>query len=385
MNNTSNLEDIHNDDSDDSEFPKWAMHLETSYLLLIGIIGVPGNSLILIVQKKTQQKSSTDYLVGAMAFYELICSSVNVAVKIIMNTHAWKYIANNTVCRIHTFLIYSITFSSTYLLAAIAVDRYVKTCKPLSKICCTRVSKGMCVLLSVFGFSTGASTFVTYELDEKNECSIAPAQKAFQYNVDICVTTSIAVVVAIFTICYLNIAVTLRSRLKVRQSKIKASMRQQSGKWRVCFQVYKLKTKSVYPANQISRTTNVSTVTQNDHAADANIIETSLSLGESRTSRINSSQQNLSKSSSNRSSSRQTMAEQNLNRTTKIMFLLTIMYVVVWSVVCVCVMTDDPVLGEEMEKMARTIFMINCITNPVVFFCMSSKYRKKALSFVCRV
>ena len=149
-----------------TKMPAWVRYVEISYLSVIMLIGIPGNSLIICVQSRNRDKTSTDYFIGAMAVCELLCSSANASLRIIMNTKIWIHIASHMFCRFDLNLIYITTFTSSYLLAAIAVDRYFKTCKPLSNVYNVKTSKLICLVVVFVGFLTGISGYFVFEVDE---------------------------------------------------------------------------------------------------------------------------------------------------------------------------------------------------------------------------
>lgn len=360
-----------------SVIPLWAKCVEMSYLSLIAIIGTPGNILILIVQKSNRHKSSTDFLVITMAIYELICSSFNAPIKIIYNTSVWPHMASDTVCRIHAFLIYILTFSPTYLLGAIAVDRYVKTCRPLSNICDTKASKIVCVLMSLVGLLAAVPSILTYEMKDNYICDVSTFYRNLQYTWDQCVTTSVGLVILVFAFSYFNIAITLNSRIRKRKRKETSqttSTHDEKSAWKFVQSFQRFRQKKVTPSNHVSELNEVP-------ISDS---KQPTQTGDSKMSTAVISQASNSNANTQENATHKTMAEQTLNRTTRIMALLTMTFVVIWGVTCVCVLTEDPVLGDVLEKFSDTFFLLNCTTNPVVFFCMSSKYRKKAKSLICR-
>ena len=379
--------------TNDPGMPRWARNVEISYLIVIALIGIPGNIMILLVQKRNRGRNSTDVLIAAMAMYELVCSSLNVTIKIIMNTYFWRYIASNHVCCMQAVLVYLTTFSSTYLLAAIAVDRYVKTCKPLSGVYTVRTSKYVCAVVSVAGFLTGLSTIWTYHLDQYYECVVKEQQLQLQHYWDVAVTTSIALVFVIFTICYLSIALSLRKRVLVRKQDRVPLQEQSSGhssQFRLSNIINRLRRFKVQPRSPNQEaglsTSSVPHQSQNrvqEQTSDSCEVRvaSNVSITDVTNPREHPQPTEAPAQSTDRGpriDGRTTLVERTLNRTTKIMFVLSVFYVVVWSVVCACVMTSDAVLGLIMEKMSRTVFMVNCITNPLLFFTMSSKYRNSA-------
>lgn len=395
MKNDTDFEKVSNltlDDNNDSYFslPSWVLYLETFYLSIIMLIGIPGNVMIILVQKRNRDRSSTDYLIVVMAAYELVCSSLNAAVKIIMNTRLWLYIASDHICRLHLFLTYITTFSSTYLLAAVAIDRYVKTCKPLSNICSRQASKRICVTIAFVGFLTGISSLFVFELDDRIDCSVSIEHKQFQSIWDMVIIASTAIVLAIFIFSYVNIAVTLRKRVRVRNRKKKQrqeTSNNQPRKFTLNGILRKIGRGKVVPTTETVRAADTSVFTSSgtnrppSNCAD----DGESSQRESCFSSYRVLEERPVHHGNARAANRPaTLAEETVNRTTLMLFLLTVIYAVTFTFTNIFVMTADAILGRVLEKLCKSLLMINCITNPVFFFCMSSKYRTSAKRLLFR-
>jgi len=73
-----------------------------------------------------------------------------------------------------------------------------------------------------------------------------------------------------------------------------------------------------------------------------------------------------------------TLAEETVIRTTLMLFVLTVSYAITFTVANIFVMTANAVLSHIIAKVFASLLIINCITHPVCFFCMSSKYRESA-------
>lgn len=382
----------------------WAQIFEVSYLSTVAAIGTPGNTLILLVQKRNREKSSTDYLVTAMAFHELLCSSINAAIKLFMHTgRIWQSFASDTFCRIHYFTMFANTLSSTYLLGAIAVDRYIKTCKPTCSYYTTTTSKCVCIGLSVVAFMLSITTLVTYHLTDNFICAIAKDLNYIQYNNNIFVLSSIGIVGVIFVACYTSIALTLRKRVRNRKRVLvnqqEPSTSQTTSQRSASIWLAKLRRKktSIEPQSSPSQ---MNAKSMSEHP----IPENGTLEAEFENREKNHKIPNTRKVSNNRSDSHQNktsrdnqqetqirkpnhniaMVERTVSRTTLIMFLISVIFVVVWTLVSLSALSNDTLLGYVIGRYSNTIFMINCITNPAVFFCMSSKYRSVAKSILCR-
>lgn len=369
------------------ELAWWVAVIEISYLSIITAIGIPGNCFIIYAHKMNREKSSTDYLIAVMAMYELFCSTVNSLTKIFQNTKAWEYIASDTVCRIHMVFMYITAFASPYLLAAIAVDRYFKTCQPLRNMYTIRTSKIICVIVSIAAFLTGWTTLLTFEVDETFTCVIAKENVDFQLKWDMVVVSSTAIVFAIFIFSYVNIGIELHRRIRARRRPRKQNGEDSSTTFsdrHPLVAVWKRLKSKVEPVRGSSQqTASVDQVrgkcNQDSVVAfqtcDSSVQDSNTNQGPQHNIRADSRCTSYTVATVPRDP---TYIERTVNRTTLIMFLLTLIYAVTYAIVNTSIMTSDTLLGRSMEKLCKSLLMVNCISNPILFFCMSSKYRSTA-------
>lgn len=360
--------------------PLWVGYLEISYLTVIVLIGVPGNILILLVQRQNREKSSTDILIAAIAVFELVCSGCNAPLKILMNTRLWIFIMSDSICRFHIFIVYTTTFASTYLLAAVAIDRYVKTCRPLSTIYTTRRSKIICCIVSVIGFITSILPSIVFELDNRHDCSAAMAYRKWLSFWDMAIIASTIIIFGIFVFSYVNIAIALHKRKRVPEKK-QNTTQVENDQSTFTSVLRKFRSVKVGPLSKSACETENKVIeaagcssSNGKGLEDAESNQQDSSMSANRV---------LSKSVDRRRNHRPTtLAGETVNRTTLMLFLLTLIYAVTFTMTNIFVMTADAIIGRTMEKLCKSILMINCITNPVFFFCMSSKYRAVAKSLV---
>ena len=368
-----------------TKMPLWVGYVELSYLFVIMLIGIPGNSLIICVQSRNRDKSSTDYLIMVMAAYELVCCSLNASLKMSMNTKLWIYIASPTLCRFHVNVVYVTTFTSAFLLAAIAVDRYIKTCKPFSTVYNVRTSKIICVVAAFFGFLTGISGYFVEDLDEHLECNVAEKYMTFQYKWNMCIVLFTVVVFLVLTLTYANIAITLRNRVRTRKPTSSVTIETSSIQQNVTtlsklFRKFK-RNKVDHAAvsiNPVATSSGVNNPSNDIAEVDSSNHETYFSTY--RVLEEKSTQHRIARVA-NRPA---TLAEETVNRTTLMLFVLTIIYAITFTLTNIFVMTADAILGSIMVKLCKSLLMINCITNPICFFCMSSKYRASAKRLLFR-
>ena len=72
----------------------------------------------------------------------------------------------------------------------------------------------------------------------------------------------------------------------------------------------------------------------------------------------------------------------NHKRTTLVMFLITMMFIMSWTIFWVvkATATNDTDLGRVVLYLARTLYLIDCVTNPVFYMSLSSKFRKTTVN-----
>lgn len=383
----ANSTDYNVPDSSTDPLPDWVYTLENSYLVIISLIGIPGNTMIILIQMQNRDRSSTDYMIATMAVHELGCATFNSFTKILMNLKVWVYVASTTFCRIHMCMTYITQFASAYLLAAISLDRYFKTCKPLRNIFTTKLSKTVSVTSSFVSFIDGLSVLFTFELNDQYFCVISEKYQTLQLRWDMFVISSTVLVFVIFIFAYVNIAITLHQRVKRRKKgtiitdSSAATKNSQSEHGTSSFILKAFGNSKVQPQPDIKSTYAASQAENSKpSAAEVTLSKTDSNQTTNRAScsgersqqvRINSEQQNIAR-------------QRAVNRTTLIMFLLTVIYAITYTTVNTCVLTSNRILGSVMEKLCKSVLMFNCITNPVLFFCLSSKYRTSARAILCR-
>lgn len=360
------------------EIPQFVYKLEITYLVFIALVGIPGNSLILILQLRNREKSSTDYLVMTMAGFELWCSSVNNTVKILKNIPSlWASIASPRFCQLHYCSSYITTLASTWSLGAIAIDRYIKTCKPLTANYTLTTAKRICMGVSIAGVIGGFPPMITFTLDNYLHCLISEVHAGFMMWWDNAMIFTILVEFFVFIFAYANIGIALRKRHRVRVlAHVQPSdVSEPHNTLRAEFTIQTI----------LSKTNKVG-IGKKEHSANIadNHNPEEMMAGAKRPSCERTSDQTQAiRTAVNQ---KLQLAEQMLNRTTRIMFLLTVVYLVIWSVVCTATITKKTgtVFGSIVDKLSETLFMLNCISNPLLFFCMSSKYRSDARKLFSR-
>ena len=123
-NNTANANNTTVSEND-IPLPAWCPVVLILLMVSAAVLAILGNGIIILVERKNKCKTSTDWLVCFMAANDLTYSFVNVPIK------TFQQIGNMEIflCKVDIFFEKWTMYSSTLLLATIALDRYVKTCR----------------------------------------------------------------------------------------------------------------------------------------------------------------------------------------------------------------------------------------------------------------
>lgn len=417
------------------EIPQWVRSLELVYLSTVMVFGIPGNGLIILVQLKNKSKSSTDCLVLTMAGFDFICASFNAVLQVIKNTRVvWRFIASSFLCQLFIFLSFMTGGSTTLLMAGIAVDRYIKTCRPLNTFYSTKKAKHLCVVISCASILLAIPAVPVFRLDQYGECQpyypLIQILKGWQTFL-VTMTTGVFFIISVSYSC---VVLTLRKRHR-EQVRIKMALvsgtRGQERRRSPIRRTLEDRNK-VYPEGTVSgapKTTNTTTLSHSVanktttsgfqtvckmNATNGGTPETASRCSDNkvrddmRINRLNTenppsanrfaTQGNKEKmGSANRISAlfkryRKTtviralvLQEQAMNRTTFIMIMITVIYMITHGLNWYIVVQDT---HSEFIYISRYIslssIMINSITNPLFFFCMSSKFRTNAKKVICK-
>lgn len=110
------------------------------YTILLLIIGLPGNSVVLYVYTQKWGRSSTRTFILGLAILDLVNCLVTYPMEIALLTRPLLF-DFPVLCKVTRFATYGCNTASGLVLIAIAVDRYQRICRPLSKPMTTRTAK----------------------------------------------------------------------------------------------------------------------------------------------------------------------------------------------------------------------------------------------------
>lgn len=417
------------------EIPQWVRSMELAYLSAVVVFGIPGNGLIILVQLKNKSKSSTDCLVLTMAGFDFICASFNAVLQAFQNTRVvWRFIASSFLCQLFIFLSFMTGGSTTLLMAGIAVDRYIKTCRPLNTFYSTKKAKHLCVVISCASILLALPAVPVFRLDQNGDCQpyypLIQILKGWQTFLATMTTGMFFIISVSYSCVVLTLRKRHREQVRIKMALVSGTRGPERSRSPVRGTLEDRN--KVYPEETVSRapkTTNTTTLSHNvanktSTSGFQNVCKTNASTGDTpatvsrhsdnkdredtpinclktndppSTNRLAIQGNKEKMTSANRISSlfkryRKTtviralvLQEQAMNRTTFIMIMITVIYMIThglnWYIVVQDTHSDFIYISRYISLSS---IMINCITNPFFFFCMSSKFRTNAKKIMCK-
>ena len=199
--------------------PEWSIIAVIIYIVIAMLIGLPGNSIVLIVVTKVRRKTSTDWFVIFIAACDFISLSVSGPLYILFLTpDVWSSISSEFICRFHHYIIQCASSQSLLLLTCMGLDRYMKTCKPHSLLFTPKTAFRCCLIVITVSFLFNISHVFVKKINIYGDCVLDSTKATLQISL-----FGIMLVIAIFCTCslcimYGKIAVQIRRRVKVGPS-----------------------------------------------------------------------------------------------------------------------------------------------------------------------
>lgn len=386
----SNVTDMKLYDNNNYEIPKWAELVSIVFMSIVTIIGVPGNGIILIVQWKNREKSSTDYLVSTMAVFECFCAGFNSVLIILKRVkYIWIAIASPWICRIHTFSIYNTSISSTLLLTVIALDRYIQTCRPWNTSYSKRKAKMICcgIVVTSMILSSPSLALTTLEAGRLT-CVREHVAAVVSSIIDMALGIAFLIMFIVVVVCYTKVTLLLRKRHRQ-----KADVRiVQAGTSQTLTSSVQSRLQSEKIDRKVFRKHTIYPITPDANLSDANLpgnhsIQSLMTSVEKQKNDTKEMTYIKTIETFENDAIRIHRREGKLvNRTTLIMFIITMTYIVTWVAHWIMggFVSSATLTGRTAEYLTKYLHMVNCMTNPICFIALSSKFRKNATKFLLR-
>ncbi|KAL3847750.1 hypothetical protein ACJMK2_018644 [Sinanodonta woodiana] len=112
------------------EMPDHIFGLYVLYLTGSMAIGIPGNFIVLAIYQKLKPSTNIDCYIVSISVLDIACLVVTVPMYIVIHTKLWDVTDANTLCKVLNFTVQLVTFSESFLLCAMAIERFLKVCRP---------------------------------------------------------------------------------------------------------------------------------------------------------------------------------------------------------------------------------------------------------------
>ena len=190
------------------------------YLIISMVLGLLGNLLVLAVYIKHGAKYNTDWFIVFITVYDFISSFLNVPVYMTFTIDVWRHYGNDIICKIHMVFSQSTVLSSAFLIGGLALERYVKICRPTTRVTRT-FSRNTCIILSVVTFVSSLPVVLFYD-NRSGLCRQVTETETLMFELHrIYYVTFVLVFVILFIVIifsYFNIALAiLRSRANIER------------------------------------------------------------------------------------------------------------------------------------------------------------------------
>ena len=385
------------DNSSQNEELEWARYTFICLMSLVTIIGVPGNSIVLAVLIKQKDKGSTDYLILTMCVTDLISSSINSPLHIFRyQPSIWEKIASSELCRLHIFLICSTIISTTSLLAATAYDRLRKTKNKSVRdtFQVIRKSKYLCIGVISSSIIYGTIYMLTMTLDTTSlKCVHITKYKTMATSFSCILALLFIFMFVITVIAYTKITIILRRHhlqlFQHQQTTVNMHSMPKHKYWnrKIRIQpIINLPSTSNRNVSDVSNAcnSNISFVTISTKTQDEHDFKPSESATSKQIDVVSQENDEPSKSKRPKVNVHTIVnADRNrkkINTTSLMMFIITLIYittwVINWSTQIYKVATSTRSL--KTDFLTERLYMILCVTNPLFYIFMSSKFRIKA-------
>ena len=136
----------------------WTKYSISIFFGISVLLGVPGNSLVVIVHSRLKEKTVTDWMI----FYVAVCdimSLINIPLYLCQLHVLWPLGFPDFLCKYHYFNTYSVSMSSYFFCAIMALERYFKvvTSKDMTSLANVKY-----IWIPVFLISYGIGSLVIF-------------------------------------------------------------------------------------------------------------------------------------------------------------------------------------------------------------------------------
>lgn len=188
-------------------------HALTVYMGLSFLLGVPGNSLVILVHRTIKDKTVTDWMI----FYIAICdimSLLNVPLYTLQFQGIWKRGAPDIFCKYHYLNLNSVSMASYIFCACTAFERYFKVVRS-KELFSLKLAKYVWIPVFLISFGLGAPVVWAVGNNANGNCMFDTERplpvSTIEYSMMAMVAFSTSIVI---TICYIRTGVFLYMKRK---------------------------------------------------------------------------------------------------------------------------------------------------------------------------
>lgn len=367
----------------------WRDYLEIGILLTMFILGAPGNGLIMLVQWRRKDNTSTDCLVTSMAVCDFLDSSV-ITVLALLNAGFRQYVASLWFCKLLKFFLYWAALASVFNIGTLAADRYILICWPLSRLYNKRAAKLVSVLVAVVSgvlalpalyFLSYNSAFVACVLEEGSQVLVG------KWNAVL--VTSVIIILILTIVAYCRIACELRKipkkDTKVRGLTLNLGAKNELEKTATGIATMQtLRSNKKVELNEKQSSLNripadLSAARRINEADVENIRETRQLSPKPVTVRSTSSLHSANDTRLQKVQARdpRRFRQVDIDRMTIALFSITVIYIISWGTPSILLITNYN-MHPAFQRLLYLFGRSNIVTNPLVFILLSSKFRANA-------
>lgn len=371
------------------------------YLYIMITLGVPGNFLVIFIFLKHHPSTTTDWFILGITTCDFVTSLINVPIYVTFTNGIWKLYGNNILCQLHMFVGQSLVFCSSFLVAGLAMDRYLKVCKPTITSFSKTKARNSCFIMNIFTTLLSIPCFVMYQ-NSNNTCQ--PVANVVKINIYYIIVLLIFVIAAgIVVFSYVSVAKVIKqsdaTMWRHRQSS-QLSMKRNPHTSSCSLNQVAPRKDDVASCHDVIETLNCNNEnnSQRPCSTDRNVTQYSLSLlsigsgmrDKLTTSKAVSTEKTTSVIKTTSSVNQTAFLKQSMAslRTTKIAFLVCAIYVITWIppwAIFILSMSGQNLNGTlfGFKLFGKMTYLINTITNPVLYTWLNRKFRRKIQQLLC--
>ncbi|XP_050533560.1 cardioacceleratory peptide receptor [Daktulosphaira vitifoliae] len=211
-----NVTNIYADDGINSFYFYETVQFTVLWILFLSIVLGNGAVLVALLFNKAR-KNRMNFFIMHLALADLLVGLVSVMIDMIWRTTV-TWTAGPYACKIVKYLQVVVTYSSTYVLVALSIDRYDAITHPMNFSSSWRRAKALiaCAWILSFFFAI-PSIFINEEkiVEGRTQCWIDMLPWQWQLYISIVATTVFVVPAIIITGCYTIIVYTIWSKSKL--------------------------------------------------------------------------------------------------------------------------------------------------------------------------